>query len=147
MELRTPDIEEYESIVGLWAECGVPYRPEGRDSRAHVAEELAARPEYWPAAYENENENENDRLVGVAVGTDDGRKGWVNRLAVRPDRRREGIATALVDALEDAFDANGLPVVAALVEADNAASAAFFADRGYDDAPLTYYSKREHDRV
>ena len=141
MELRTPSIDEYDDVLALWDACGITYRPEGRDASAHIEAELAADPDYWIAAYED------DVLVGIVVGTDDGRKGWVNRLAVHPTFQGKGIATRLLAALEAAFEERGLQVFAALVEAGNVASAAFFEDAGYEASQTTYYSKQENERV
>ena len=141
MELRTPGIEEYDEILELWDRCDITYRPDGRDSREHVASELNESPEYWIAAYEDGD------LVGIVVGSDDGRKGWVNRLAVHPRYRREGIASSLLEALESAFEDNGLRVFAALIEDNNDRSQAFFEAFEYDDSSIVYYSKRENEFV
>lgn len=141
MNYRTPTIEEYDAILDLWEICDIPYRPAGRDARANVATELKEHPDYWHGAYDG------DRLVGIVVGTDDGRKGWINRLAVHPEDRNRGIGTTLVERLEAAFDANGIDVIAALIEGENEQSRTFFADHGYESADVQYYSKRRNDHV
>ena len=41
------------------------------------------------------------KLVGIVVATHDGRKGWINRLAVHPDYRRRGIAKKLIEEAEE----------------------------------------------
>ncbi len=85
-----------------------------------------------------------ERIVGVALGTHDGRKGWINRLAVQPDHRRQGIAAALVTACDTAIRGHGIGIVAALVESDNTASAAFFEALGYRaDVPVHYFRKAD----
>jgi len=141
MELRTPDIEAYEDILDFWETCGITYRPDGRDARDSIATELEANPEYWIAAYDG------DAIVGIIVGTDDGRKGWINRLAVHPSYRREAIASRLVERLEAEFEEKGLHVFAALVEGDNGDSKEFFENVGYEGSEIEYYSKRENELV
>jgi len=42
----------------------------------------------------------DQRIAGVVLGTHDGRKGWINRLAVAKDFRRQNIASKLVATLE-----------------------------------------------
>ncbi|MBU4189834.1 MAG: GNAT family N-acetyltransferase [Candidatus Thermoplasmatota archaeon] len=42
-------------------------------------------------------------LIGVVVGSDDGRKGWINRLAVDLKHRKKGVARVLINAVEDAL--------------------------------------------
>lgn len=141
MKLDTPGIEEYDAILDLWDRCEIPARPEGRDAKERLSAELRDRPEYWIAAYDD------DELVGIVVGTDDGRKGWVNRLAVHPAYRRRGVASRLLAALETAFEQNDVHVFAALIEDENVDSRSFFEARGYEDSDVHYYSKRENDRV
>lgn len=46
-------------------------------------------------------------IVGTVVGGWDGRRAYVYHLAVTPERRREGIANALMDELEERFRAGG----------------------------------------
>jgi GNAT superfamily N-acetyltransferase len=84
-------------------------------------------------------------LVAVALLTHDGRKGWINRLAVDPACRRRGLAARLVGEAERWFCQElGLEVWAALIEAGNEASLALFAQLGYQPADVVYVSKRTH---
>jgi ribosomal protein S18 acetylase RimI-like enzyme len=85
------------------------------------------------------------KLVGAVIATHDGRKGWINRLAVDPDYRRRGYAGTLIEAAERVLREQGLRVIAALVESDNRASLALFRRLGYVDAggDVHYLSKRE----
>ncbi|MFW6038707.1 MAG: GNAT family N-acetyltransferase [Candidatus Saliniplasma sp.] len=142
MEFRTPPIEDYERILELWDEGDLPYKPEGRDTRENIAKELKEQPEYWIGAYE-----ERDKLVGIIFGTDDGRKGWINRLAVDKDYRSQGIGTELVKRLENVFKEKGFKIWAALIEPDNPEGMRFFTYLGFEDDEIRYYSKRESDKV
>ena len=74
-------------------------------------------------------------------GSYDGRRGWVHRLATRPDRRGQGIATALVAELERRLCAAGCPKVNLLIEPDNAAVAGFYARLGYRPDDLLFMEK------
>jgi ribosomal protein S18 acetylase RimI-like enzyme len=77
------------------------------------------------------------------LGTHDGRKGWINRLAVAPAYQRRGIAGLLIGELETRLEALGLEIVAALVESDNHVSLEFFRAVGYlHDPEIEYVSKR-----
>lgn len=141
MKLRTPTIDEYERILELWEEAGLPYKPEGRDTRANIERELEEQPEYWIGAYED------GKLVGIVFGTDDGRKGWVNRLALAEDYRGQGIGRTLVEELERIFEEKGFKIWAALIEPDNPEAKDFFEHLGFEDKDIKYYSKRESDKV
>ncbi|MFW6196073.1 MAG: GNAT family N-acetyltransferase [Thermoplasmatota archaeon] len=141
LEFKTPSIKEYEDILDLWDECDLPYKPEGRDTKYNIDKEIKDQPEYWIGAYDDEN------LVGIIVGTDDGRKGWINRLAVDEKYRGKGIGTKLVKLLEQEFEDNGFKIWAALIEPDNPEAMEFFEEKGFEDLDIKYYSKRESDKV
>ncbi|MFB9234885.1 GNAT family N-acetyltransferase [Plantactinospora siamensis] len=74
-------------------------------------------------------------LVGVVLGTFDGRRGWILRLAVPPTHRRRGVASLLVDELEGRFRRLGCPRVNLLVMPDNAAGLRFWQALGYLPMP------------
>ncbi len=139
MEIKKPDIEDYDQLIDLWDICGLPYKPKGRDIRERIEKEMETHPEYWKGVYDD------NRLVGVVVGTDDGRKGWINRLAVLPEFRGKGIGTKLLVSMEEEFYKKGMGIIGALIEGDNPDSLEFFEKRGYIDHDIRYYSKRERD--
>ena len=81
-------------------------------------------------------------LVGVVLGTHDGRKGWINRLAVHPDWRRRRLGAALICVCEASLVVEGIGITAALVEVGNDASCRVFEQAGYgNDIPVVYYRK------
>jgi GNAT superfamily N-acetyltransferase len=84
-------------------------------------------------------------LVGVVLATNDGRKGWINRLAVLPEHRRQGYATRLVAEAEGVLRSVSITVIAALIEGGNDVSLALFERLGYAELPggTHYLSKRE----
>ncbi|MFW6064056.1 MAG: GNAT family N-acetyltransferase [Candidatus Natronoplasma sp.] len=141
IELKTPSIEDYERILQLWKEAGLPYKPEGRDTRENIGRELEEQPEYWIGAYEEE------KLVGIVFGTDDRRKGWINRLAVAEEHRGQGIGRTLVEELERVFEQKGFKIWAALIEPDNPEAMDFFEHLDFEDKNIKYYSKRESKKV
>jgi len=133
-ELR---IEDYDSVLSLWSKAGLPFRPQGRDSRERVAVELRADRSVFLAA------EMGGRLVGTVLGTHDGRKGWINRLAVAPEVQRLGIARLLVREVEARLEALGLEIIAALIETPNEGSLRFFRAIGYvHDPEIEYFSRR-----
>jgi ribosomal protein S18 acetylase RimI-like enzyme len=126
-------------VIALWQRAGLTtIRPSGRDAPEAFAREIESGSATVLGA-----EDADGTLVGVVVATHDGRKGWINRLATDPDRRREGLGLKLVEAAERALDEQGIRVIAALVEDDNDASLAFFQAAGYTLHPgVQYLSKR-----
>jgi GNAT superfamily N-acetyltransferase len=139
LEIRTAGAGDYDDIVGVWVEAGLPYRPQGRDSRESVERELRRGTGTFFLAVSN------GRPVGVVLGTHDGRKGWINRLAVTPTYRRKGIARRLVQCVETWLEAEGIAICAALIERPNGDSMAFFAELGYaHDLEVVCVSKRKN---
>lgn len=137
-EIREMRPEDYGALVRLWKDAGLTYHPKGRDSRVRVVKELGT-----PMALFLVAEAEGS-LVGSLLGTTDGRKGWVNRLAVHPEWQRKGVAVDLLNEMERRFDQRGILVFCALIQGDNSSSQAFFEKAGYVvDPTVVYYSKRK----
>jgi ribosomal protein S18 acetylase RimI-like enzyme len=76
-------------------------------------------------------ETDDGTLVGAALGGFDGRRGWISRLAVAPEHRRTGVASALVADLEARLLARGCRQVNLMLMDGNAAGRRFWTDRGY----------------
>ena len=130
--------EDYGALADLWKEAGLTYHPQGRDSKQRVVQELGTPMALFLVAEADE------RLVGSLLGTTDGRKGWINRLAVHPEWQRKGVALALLKEMERRFDQRGILVFCALIQGDNSSSRTFFKKAGYEeDSSVVYYSKRK----
>jgi ribosomal protein S18 acetylase RimI-like enzyme len=125
IQVRALGAEEVPAVHRLWEAAGLPFHPEGRDSAARMSRELEEGSALLIGAFRGKE------LVGAVLGTDDGRKGWINRLAVAPSCRREGIGARLIAACEEAFLARGRGIIACLVEDWNDPSLALFQREGY----------------
>jgi ribosomal protein S18 acetylase RimI-like enzyme len=71
-------------------------------------------------------------LVGAVIAGYDGVRGWIYHLAVSPESRRRGVATALVRKAEEALAELGCPKVNLQVRASNAAVVPFYRKLGYE---------------
>lgn len=133
---------DYDALVELWTASALPFQPNGRESRDAVLRHIQQFPDLSFAAVTG------NQVVGAVLGTHDGRKGWINRLAVRPEFRRRGVAAALVKTCDTAIRRQGIEIVAALVEIENDASASLFRKLGYSDAmEVRYFRKVSHPQV
>lgn len=142
--VRILGLNDYDAVFELWRRAGLhSLKPRGRDSRQAWRRQLATGVQTI-LGLEREG-----TLLGVVIATHDSRKGWINRLAIHPDHRRRGYGARLIAAAEQVLRRQGIAVIAALVESDNAASLALFQEAGYVDAgsDIHYLSKREGDRV
>jgi len=142
MIIRQLVIEDYDELVVLWREAGLSYRPNGRDCRDKIANEIAGKTSIFLVAESRE------RIIGSVLGTHDGRKGWINRLAVLPSYQQQGVATALVAAVEKELSDLGIEIVACLIEEWKKNSAVLFSKLGYRcHSDIHYYSKRKNAAV
>ncbi|MEM2869889.1 MAG: GNAT family N-acetyltransferase [Thermoplasmata archaeon] len=143
--LRIRELEpgDYEELVALWRRAGLPFRPRGRDSRREILRQLSLPTSVYLKAVVGRGVGKREVIAGVVLGTHDGRKGWVNRLAVLPEYRRRGVARALVRELERRFRRMGIGVFCALVEDWNRVSLKAFRAMGYElHRDIFYFSKR-----
>jgi ribosomal protein S18 acetylase RimI-like enzyme len=135
--IRKARNEDYDGLIALWTRAGLHHRPAGRDSRQNLEREMADTGVDILVALSG------DLIVGSIIGTNDGRKGWVNRLAVDPAYRGNGIAKRLVEMVEGCFMARSLKIFSCLINAWNEPSQSLFEGIGYDRHPeVVYYSKR-----
>ncbi|MBI5867188.1 MAG: GNAT family N-acetyltransferase [candidate division Zixibacteria bacterium] len=140
--IRTMRIDEIKLLHALWDAAQLEYRPRGRDSREKLQDEWMANSDGFIAAFLE------DRMVGCVLATDDGRRGWINRLAVHPDFRRGGLAGGLIAAAERELHRRGVRVIAALIDRENTLSQKLFEKSGYHfHKDIMYFSKRESDEV
>jgi ribosomal protein S18 acetylase RimI-like enzyme len=135
--IREMTIDDYDAVVGLWTQAGLTYRPLGRDRREKLQIEMGRGAALFVVA------ESGGEVVGVVLGTHDGRRGWINRLAVSPAYQRQGIARRLVGEVEARTEALGIDIVSALIESENETSLAFFQAIDYLHASdIEYVSKR-----
>ena len=136
--IRHLDAADYDQLIDLWARCGLSHRPKGRDSR-EAMEAVFRRMETGVFGM-----FDGETIIGAVIGSSDGRKGWINRLAIDPDYRGRGLAENLIKEAEIFLHDLGIKVIAALIEDYNTPSMSTFVKAGYScDPKINYFSKRE----
>jgi len=128
--LRDFDWPDYPAVADVWRAAGRDVLPE---DQLHAA--LAHAPGLMLVAQAGRE------IAGVVLGTFDGRRGWIQRLAVHPAHRRAGLASELVGELEQRFRDRGAPRINLLVMPDNAGGLAFWQRLGYLPCPDVLCSK------
>ncbi len=133
---------DYDELLSVWEKAGLPARPRGRDSPKEMTRQMGLATSIYLKVVVKEGAR--DRIVAVVLGTHDGRKGWINRLAVLPEHRRRGLGRLLVKELERRFKRMGFEIYCGLIETYNDVSMSFFAKLGYvRHEDIVYYSKRK----
>ena len=77
---------------------------------------------------------DGDLLIGTAMVGDDGHRGWIYYLAVRPGRQGSGVGRALIEASEGWLRGRGVPKVNLMVRSTNRVVLGFYDSLGYADA-------------
>ncbi|MBN2364148.1 GNAT family N-acetyltransferase [candidate division WOR-3 bacterium] len=122
---RKYEDSDHENLVKLWEKSGLPYKLSGRDGKSlTLKQSLLENVCYYLAEIDG-------KVVGSVFATHDGRKGWVNRLAVDPDFGGKGIAGLLVEKAEEWFRSKSIKVYACLINEENERSKRVFEKMGY----------------
>ena len=70
-------------------------------------------------------------LVATAMGTWDGRRGYLWHLAVEPELQGRGLGRKMLEALEEAYRKMGIPKVTFQIETSNREVLGFYLRMGY----------------
>jgi len=137
IQFRLFTIADYDALLALWQAAALDHRPSGRDSREAMAREtLRASAHILLAELQG-------RVIGSVLASHDGRRGWINRLAVHPDFRHRGLARQLTTRAESWLKDQGLGILVCLIEEENHSSRALFQSMNYvEHGDIIYYSKR-----
>jgi len=122
--LRAGTTADVDGLLGLWA-VAAENAERAPDTREAVTALLGRDPD---AVIVAEHEGE---LVGSVIAGWDGWRCHLYRLAVRPDRRRQGVASALRQAAEDRFRAVGAARADAMVLDGNGLGQSLWRAGGY----------------
>jgi ribosomal protein S18 acetylase RimI-like enzyme len=124
---------DVEAVVDLWIVAGLKVEP------------VVAADELRRLVREGSElvlvADERDVLVATVLGTWDGRRGWLQRLATRPGWEGRGLGRALVAELEVRLRALGCAKVNLLIEADNKAVTGFYERAGFSRDDLVFMEK------
>ncbi len=142
MNFRKCTIEDYDLLISLWEQAGLPYKPNGRDSHESMAREMQTSTGSFIVV------EVDNKTVGSVLATHDGRKGWINRVAVIPGYRNKGIGRALVDYAEKILSQEGIGIFACQIEDYNSSSLEVFQKLGYTEFKgMHYLTKRSHSEI
>jgi GNAT superfamily N-acetyltransferase len=136
-QVRRLTIDDYDEMIRVWSVAGLPFKPKGRDSRAMMEIEMGREHCAYFGIFDG------DRLVALGIANYDGRRGWVNRVAVDPDFRHLGLAGEIIELCEEFLHGYGEVIICALIEELNLPSMGLFTKNGYRcEKQFLYWCKR-----
>ena len=117
---------DYDEVMVLWSHTeGLTLRD--ADSREAIARYLARNPGLSFVA------REDGRLVGAVLAGTDGRRGYLQHLAVAPSHRGRGLGRALAERSVEALRARGIAKCHLMVREENAQARAFWEHLGWSE--------------
>ena len=130
------NISDYEQVYKLWMSCSGMGLNNLDDSKEGIERFLNRNPE---TCFVAETEQ---KIIGVIIVGNDGRRGYIYHTAVDPDYRNQGIATKLVNEVMKALKSLNINKVALVVFTKNSDGNAFGEKIGFTSREdLVYRNK------
>jgi N-acetylglutamate synthase len=127
---------DYDEVMALWqATQGLTLRE--ADSRDAVTSYLGRNPGLSFVA------RDGGRVVGAVLGGTDGRRGYLQHLAVAPTHRRQGLGRSLADRVLEGLGPLGIAKCHLFVRREHAEAREFWERSGWivrDDVTLMSHS-------
>ena len=124
MLYRCMQISDYDPVMRLWQTCeGLSLRD--ADSQAGIEKYLARNPGLSFVA------QKGPQIVGSIMAGHDGKRGYIQHLAVAEEARKRGVASKLVEHCLEALKAQGIVKSHVHVLEHNESGRHFWSDRGW----------------
>jgi len=135
--IRSYRSEDREALVALWSACDL-VQPQNNPHR-DVDRKAARDPENLLVL------EDNGQLIGAVMVGYEGHRGWINYLAVHPDRQRQGLGRLLMAEAETRLRGLGCAKVNLQVRRSNESATEFYRRIGYAIDDVLSLGKRLED--
>jgi ribosomal protein S18 acetylase RimI-like enzyme len=132
-EFKYPD--DFPEVLSLWQNAGTGVQIRRSDEPGEIQKKIARDPDLFLVA------ERSGRIIGSVVGGFDGRRGMMYHLAVAKQERKQGIASALAEELENRLRSKGCIRCYLLVTKENLEAMRFYEGRGWKRMDLHAYGK------
>jgi ribosomal protein S18 acetylase RimI-like enzyme len=134
LEIRRFEACDEDAVAALWEACDlvVPWN----DPRRDIATKMAFQPELFLVGLQGE------QVVASVMAGYEGHRGWINYLAVDPDRRGRGLGRRIMDEAERRLRGMGCPKVNLQLRSSNREVIAFYEHLGYEVEDRVSLGKR-----
>jgi ribosomal protein S18 acetylase RimI-like enzyme len=134
MEIRPFQDPDEAELIRLWERCGL-LRP-WNDPRKDIGRKLRVQRELFLVG------TIDGTIVASVMGGYDGHRGWINYLAVDPQRRRQGLARALMSEVERRLRDLGCAKLNLQIRRDNPDAISFYEKIGFTEDAVVSFGKR-----
>lgn len=133
MNFREFTLDDFDSVINLWKKAGLII------SRSDTLEGLKKKIKRDPQLF---FVMEKDSfIIGVVMGSYDGRRGWINHLAVDPEYQGMKIGQQIIKELEMRFKKIGCEKINLLIERNNEEVQEFYEKQGFKKDELLFMEK------
>ena len=127
--------EDYPAAVQLWQSAGEGIHLQRSDQPEEISKKLEHDPQLFLVA------EKDGQLIGTVIAGYDGRRGLVYHLAVSMEFRHLGIASRLMEEVENRLRALGCIRCYLLVTPNNTDAMQFYEKRGWKRMTIIPYGK------
>ena len=134
MIIRKFETADTEKVVDVWDKCGLLYP--ANDPYMEIRNKTSFQPDLFLVG-----ESDGQVMASVMIGYE-GRRGWINYLAVLPEYQGKGYGRTLVEHSLELLKEIGAPKVNLLVRPTNTKVQAFYEKCGFEFEEVTMMSYR-----
>jgi len=134
LTIRRFRMEDTDPVLALWKACGIETWERG-NPRQTIQKKHSHSPEAFFLG------SMGGEVVATVITGYDGLRGWVYRLAVKPELQRRGIGTAMMEKAEGWLRRQGCVKAKLQLEERAADAVGFYRKLGYETQPLVSMSK------
>ena len=127
---------DYEAVLRLWQDAGEGIQLRRSDEADEILKKLQRDPDLFLVI-----ENDRAEIIGAVFAGFDGRRGMMYHLAVEKTHRKMGVASILVEELENRLREKGCIRYYLLVTPENRDAIHFYENRDWEKLDLLVYGK------
>jgi ribosomal protein S18 acetylase RimI-like enzyme len=124
-KIREMVIKDYNEIINLWKNTEGIGINDYDDSKKRIKIFLDKNPN---SCFVAEHEN---KIIGTIMGANDGRRGFIYHLMVKPEYRKKGIGKKLLEKVEKNFKKDGIRKIYLVALKKNKTGNKFWENNGY----------------
>lgn len=139
ISIRSADLRDEEALLALWSSADLIHGDIVERYRADFRAKCAFQPGMTFVA------EIDGRIIGSIMSGYDGRRGWINCLAVSPEHRKQGLGSRLVTEAENCLTGLGCIKINLQVRTSNTGVLDFYRQLGYTEDKVVSMGKRLRD--
>lgn len=123
MQIRPFQDRDTDAIITLWKQCDLLQSTE--EAHAYIKKKVDFQPEMLLVG------ERQGAIAATVMAGYEGRRGWINLLAVHPDHQRQGLGRQIMEAAETRLQSIGCPKINLQVRTRNEQVIDFYKHLGY----------------